>query len=64
MMDPLQIETDEPLEVPNTVHSSYDLDAPKSISCSTSRLLVGSFTVKEEGMLSKRNSAKTSFCLF
>ncbi|KAK2712582.1 hypothetical protein QYM36_011312, partial [Artemia franciscana] len=48
IMDPLQIETKEPLEVASFVHSSNDLDAPKGNSCSTSQILVGSFTLKEE----------------
>ena len=48
MMDPLQTETDEPLEIPNFVHAD--------------QALVRSFTLKEEGMLSKRKSAKASFC--
>jgi hypothetical protein len=64
IMDPLKNETDEPLEDPNFFHSSNDLDAPKSSSHSLSQRLVGSFTLKEEGMLSKRKSAKASFCLF
>ncbi|KAK2708331.1 zinc finger protein 845-like [Artemia franciscana] len=50
-MDPLEIDTDEPLEVPNIVHSSYDLDSPKSNSCSTSQVLGGSLTLKEEEMM-------------
>ena len=54
-MDPLQSESDEPLEVPNFVHSSNDLDAPKGNFRSTSQVLVGSFALKEEGILSKRN---------
>jgi hypothetical protein len=62
-MDSLQIETCEPLEVPNILHSSYGLDAPLSNSCSTSQVLVSSFTLKEEGMLSKRKAAKAFFCL-
>ena len=63
-MDHLQIETNEPMEIPNFVLSSYDLDTPDINSCSTSQFLVGSFTLKEEGMLSKRKCAKASFCLY
>ncbi|XP_065556496.1 zinc finger protein Xfin-like isoform X2 [Artemia franciscana] len=48
IMDPLQSESDEPLEVPNFVHSSNDLDAPKGNFRSTSQVLVGSFALKEE----------------
>ncbi|XP_065556494.1 zinc finger protein 791-like isoform X2 [Artemia franciscana] len=50
MMDPLQIKTDEALELPNTINSSNDLDLNLSNSCSSPQLLVGSFTLKEEEM--------------
>jgi hypothetical protein len=51
-VDPLQMKNDEPMKVSNFSHSPYDLDTPKSSSCNSSQALVGSFTLKEEGMLS------------
>jgi len=64
MMDPLQIKTDEALELPNTINSSNDLDLNLSNSCSSPQLLVGSFTLKEEGMLSKEKVQKPLFDYF
>ena len=57
-MDPLQIKNDEPMKVSNLSHSSIGFDTLNSSSCNTSQALVGSFTLKEEGMLSNRKNTK------
>jgi len=66
IVDSLQIKNEDPMKVSNFSRSSYGFDTPKSSPCNPSQALAGSFTLKEEGMLSNRKNVKAflSLCLF